>query len=175
MDWIGNVLMPMLSTAVGAVITYQAVKWNVHAETEREKQNQAALKRSLVLGIGAELEQIYGFVSHLTSLNFGMNYTLENRITEDTVSHQLELFNDPKLVERLSHLRLSLKKISQGFDVLRNPFINSAGVSPHILSHWGSYRSDCLNTIKEIIDLLDKEAPGVLGIEMDTIRKSQQF
>jgi hypothetical protein len=176
MDLVGSVLVPILSTTVGAVVTYQAVKWTAQAETEREKRNQAALKRALILGLGEELEKIYGYVYQITSLKFGHNYALESRITEDTVAHQLELFNNPDLVERLSHLRFVLKKTSQGLELFRDPSISTRsvifpnGITPDIWKNWGSYRDDCLNTIGELIALFDQEAPGLLDIKFDYIR-----
>jgi len=169
-DWIGSILIPILSTAVGAMVAYRAVKWTVQAETEREKRNQEELKKSLILGIGAELKEIYRYISQIGALNYGGNYVLESRIVEDTVSDQLKLFNTPNLVERLSHLRLILKRINQGTEVLRHPFVTSASTSPQILKDWEMYKSNCLDTTKEIVGLLDIEAPGLLGKEMDTVR-----
>lgn len=176
MDLVGNVLIPILSTAVGAVIAYRAVKWTTRAEIDREKRNQAALKKSLILGLGEELKIIYEYIYQITSLKLGQNYTLESRITEDTVAHQLELFNNHNLVERLSHLRFILKKTNQGFEFFRDPSIGTRGVifpngiTPDIWGNWGSYRDDCLKTIGELIGLFEQEVPGLLNAKFDFIR-----
>jgi|GEM_PF-4794793 len=176
MDLVGNVLIPILTTAAGAFIAYQAVKWTTRAEIDREKRNQAALKRALILGLGEELEKIYGYVSQIESLKIGQNYAFESKITEDTVAHQLELFNNPNLVERLSRLRFILKRINQGLEDIQHPDIYTRsiifpnGLIPDIFKNWGSYRDDCLGTISELIALFDEEAPELLGAKFDSIR-----
>ena len=176
MDLVGSILMPIFSTTVGAVVAYRAVKWTIQAETEREKQNKAALKRSLILGLSEELEKIYGYVSRIESLKIGQNYAFESKITEDTVAHQLELFDNPNLVERLSRLRFILKRINQGLEDIQHPDIYTrniifpSGLTPDIYKNWGSYRDDCLSTIGELIALFDEEAPGLLGTKFDYIR-----
>jgi hypothetical protein len=93
------------------------------------------------------------------------------------VEHQLELFNKPDLVERLSRLRFILKKINQGLEDIQNPDIYTRsiifpnGLTPEIYKNWGSYRDDCLSTIGELISLFDQEAPGLLDAKFDYIRK----
>jgi hypothetical protein len=176
MDLVGSVIMPIFSTTVGAVVAYLAVKWTTKAETEREKQNKAALKKAMILGLGEESEKIYGYVSQIKSLKIGQNYAFESKITEDTVAHQLELFNNPNLVERLSRLRFILKRINQGLEDIQHPDIYTRsiifpnGLTPDIYKNWGSYRDDCLGTISELIALFDEEAPGLLDAKFDYIR-----
>jgi len=176
MDWVGNIAMPLFSTAVGSIVTFLAVKLTLQGEIKREKQNQATLKRSLILGLCEEIEKIYGYVSHIESLKIGKNYALESRIIEDTVAHQLELFNNPNLIEKLSRLRFILKRINQGLEDIQHPDIYTrnilfpTGLTPDIYKNWGVYREDCLGTIRELTKLFDEEAPGLLGTKFDYIR-----
>ncbi len=176
MDWVGSVLMPLLSTAVGAVVTYRAVKWTMQAETDRENQNKDALKRALILGIGEEVEKIYKDISLIDRLSIGKNYAFESKITEDTVAHQLELFGNSTLIEKLSRFRFVLKRLDQGLKDIQHPDVYTrnpifpTGLTPDIFKNWGAYREDCLKNIGELIALFDQEAPGLLDNKFDYIR-----
>ena len=122
MDWVGGVLMPILSTAVGAVVAYQAVKWTAKAEVDRERQNKIALKNKLILGIVHEIFLLNEFYRNTNNIEQrqGSYMAIESRFIDDTVSDQLHLFDNPEIIKTLANIRLYIQLVKGTLTTFRN-------------------------------------------------------
>lgn len=173
MDWVGSLLMPILSTTAGAVVAYRAVKWTTKAEAERERQNQITLKNKLILGILHEIYLLNDFYRLTPNIGQrqGSYIAIESRFIDETVSDQVHLFDNPDIIKTLSNIRLYIQLVKGTLTTFRDLEWGEVNQPYRVaMGEFGTHKNilyDMENSeLKRITSMLKAEYTGPLPTDL---------